>query len=342
MSVGHTISARRCGILILWTILIAGCCLVSGAVVRAAAPETVVIFSEENIRFKPDDTLLCSEGVTADDNGRVITTSVDLPVYEGPVKITAHLTLYPIPKDIQFVHDKWDRAGNVRLAIDDGPDIEIVKFITAYGGFTEWEVDVSHLAPLLKGKGTVRAFIDTWVNPAWKMDFKLEYEPTEEVVNPAWTEGMLFVESYDVRSFGSEGTEVEITVPEGMRRVMMYYYVSGHCTDGRGADEFEQKDNVIYVDGRSVYRFRPWRDDCREFREINPYCRRWSDGWWSSDFSRSGWCPGDVVSPVEIDLSDHLKAGTHKVRFAIENVRPVDEDGQYGYWRISSQLIGWK
>ena len=122
----------------------------------------------------------------------------------------------------------------------------------------------------------------------------------------------------------------------------MNYLVSGHCTDGRGADEFEQKDNVIYIDGHVVYRFRPWRDDCRQFREVNPYCRRWSNGWWSSDFSRSGWCPGDFVAPVELDLTDHLTPGRHTIRFVIENMRPVDEDGNYGYWRVSSHLVGWE
>ena len=47
---------------------------------------------------------------------------------------------------------------------------------------------------------------------------------------------------------------------------------------------------VLAVDGVVVARFHPWRDDCLEFRDRNPYCARWTDGSWSSDYSRSGWC----------------------------------------------------
>jgi hypothetical protein len=126
-----------------------------------------------------------------------------------------------------------------------------------------------------------------------------------------------------------------------MKRVVLYYLSSGHCTDGRDDDEFVSKDNVISVDGVVVERFRPWRDDCRRFRDVNPYTRRWSDGWWSSDYSRSGWCPGDYVPAVTLDVTDHLKPGEHVVTFNVENVRPRDENDHYGYWRLSSYLVGW-
>jgi len=43
----------------------------------------------------------------------------------------------------------------------------------------------------------------------------------------------------------------------GTERVAMHYLVSGHCTDGRDADEFVTKDNVISINGREVSRLRP-------------------------------------------------------------------------------------
>ena len=69
------------------------------------------------------------------------------------------------------MHDKWDRAGSIRLITEGQPDLEIVKFVTAYGGQTDWSVDVSALAPLLRGPVEMAAFIDTWVSPAWRVDF---------------------------------------------------------------------------------------------------------------------------------------------------------------------------
>ncbi len=310
-----------------------------------AEPATVTVFDGTNLYFSQDSAgKFDTPAVTAEDNGRESMTTVTLPPYQGPVRITAHLALHPIPVDEQTVADKWDRAGDIRLVQADGPDIEVVKFVTSYGGETAYDVDVSQLAPLLQGKCTFRAFIDTWVNPAWTLDFSLTFEPDTEAtdISWVWARGIYFEPSYDTRHVDDTGMTVTVNVPDGFDRVLLYYLVSGHCTDGRDADEFVQKDNVISVDDVVVYRFRPWRDDCRQFRDINPYCRRWSDGYWSSDYSRSGWCPGDVVLPIELDLTDHLTPGKHTVRFVVENVRPVDGAGNYGYWRLSSYLIGWK
>jgi hypothetical protein len=240
------------------------------------------------------------------------------------------------------VYDRWDRAGNVRLEIPDHPDVELVKFITAYGGRTEYDVDLSHLAPLLHGPCLFKGFVDTWVSPGWKMDFSLTFTPDTQVVNPVWVGDVIYNESFTRDSPGDKGAEVSVYIPDSLSRVLLHYYVSGHCTDGADADEFVQKDNVIYVDNFVVYRYRPWRDDCRRFRPINPYCRRWTDGSWSCDYSRSGWCPGDIVEPLELDLTDHLKPGMHTMRFVIENIRPKDDKGNYGYWRVSAQLLGWR
>jgi hypothetical protein len=153
---------------------------------------------------------------------------------------------------------------------------------------------------------------------------------------------VLYEESLTAERLGEAGLAVTVQVPDSLTRVVLNLLVSGHCTDGRGADEFESKDNVVFVDGEEVARFRPWRDDCRRFREVNPYCRRWSDGSWSSDYSRSGWCPGDWVPPTRFELSRALTPGTHTLRYYIENVRPEDEDGHFGYWRVSAHLLGWK
>ncbi|MFH1688245.1 MAG: peptide-N-glycosidase F-related protein [bacterium] len=323
------------------TVIVAGILWFCGA--NVAAERVIVrVFEAADIHFAPERAASASaDDITASDNGREISRTIELPSFDSTVTITARLAIHPIPMDALSVHDKWDRAGNVRLAVPGQADIEIVKFITAYGGFTEYEVDVSHLAPLLAGTCTITAFIDTWVSPAWTMDFELEFQTDTNRVAPVWIYGLLYEPSFDREHMADTGVAVAVNVPPGLDRVMLHYYVSGHCTDGRGADEFEPKDNVIAVDDVVVYRFRPWRDDCRRFRAINPYTKRWSDGYWSSDYSRSGWCPGDIVAPLELDLSDHLTGGDHSLRFRIEDIRPKDSDGNYGYWRVSAFLVGY-
>jgi hypothetical protein len=354
---GHQASPRRRQgtdpvrpVLCAAAVLTVGLIVVWAAAAPCAAEDATIIevFSDNAIHFAPDDPgAFETDLVRSEENGRVIVRTVGLPKLEGPRSITARVTVRPVPKDETSVHDPWDRAGNVRLSREGEADIELVKFVTAYGGITEYEVDVSHLAPLLAGPCTFRGFIDTWSSPGWRIDFTLAVDadvsdhhgsPSE---NPDWAIGLLYEESLTEELMRDGPIEVRVEIPEGIGRVVMCYLVSGHCTDGRDADEFVSKDNVISVDGTVVHRFRPWRDDCRQFRGINPYTRRWSDGWWSSDYSRSGWCPGDRVAPLELDLSDHLGPGSHVVRFAVEDVRPKDDDGHFGYWRISSHLFGW-
>ena len=78
---------------------------------------TVPIFHDTAVHFLPDSAdKYLRLGEKATDNGRVVSTTVDLPQREGPVRITAHVVIHPIPKDDRSVWDRWDRAGNLRLA----------------------------------------------------------------------------------------------------------------------------------------------------------------------------------------------------------------------------------
>lgn len=308
---------------------------------EGAAAETleVPVFRGASIFFRPDST-----GVDAlpgvEDHGRIARAEVRLPDPVGPCRILARLTLSPVPLDERSVHDRWDRAGSIRLVTPGAPDLEVVRFMTSYGGRTRHEVDVTELAPLLRGDRTFRTFVDTWVDSAWTVDVSLRYAPDSTVDAPTWLAPVYFTDSMNRESHAG-GVEVPVEIPRGLSRVVLRYLSTGHCTDGRDEDEFISKANVISVDGVVVARFHPWRDDCRRFRDRNPYCARWSDGSWSSDYSRSGWCPGSEVVPTEFDLTDHLTPGKHRIRIAIENIRPRDAEGHQGYWRVSAGLVGW-
>lgn len=307
----------------------------------APAPVTVPIFEGATIHWSADSAgFHAGPGQTAEEQGRVLLAPAALPALAGPTRITALVTVHPIPRDERTVRDRWDRAGNIRLAIEGRPDLEIVRFMTAYGGRTDHEIDVSELVPLLRDTQRFRAFVDTWVSPGWKVDFALRFAPDTTCDPPVWAAPVYYTDSFNRKAM-ADGATTEIDVPRGLARVVMRYFSTGHCTDGRDADEFISKANVISVDGVVVVRVHPWRDDCRRFRERNPYCARWTDGSWSSDYSRSGWCPGDAVEPMEFDLTDHLTAGRHTIRFVIEDMRPEDAQGHFGYWRVSASVIGW-
>ncbi|HEX05496.1 MAG TPA: hypothetical protein ENH10_10165, partial [Bacteroidetes bacterium] len=185
------------------------------------------------------------------------------------------------------------------------------------------------------------AFVDTWVSPGWAVSLDIELIPDTSAHAPDWAAPVYYTTSFNAQDM-PDGVDVQVEIPEGLERVVMVYIVTGHCTDGRDEDEFVSKPNVISVDGVVVERLHPWRDDCGNYRDRNPYTAKWTDGTWSSDYSRSGWCPGVEVDPIFIDLTDHLDAGEHNVHFEIENMRPIDDDGNFGYWRVSAHLIGWE
>ena len=308
---------------------------------KSRGPLTVSVFRDVALHFHADSAAeFAAPSITVEDRGRVARATVTLPASNRPQRIAALVTLRPVPKTDRDVADRYDRAGNVRLAIDGGPDLEIVRFMTAYGGRTEYEVDVTHLEPLLHGRRTFIAYVDTWLSPAWRLDFSLRYTAADSFPTPTWAAPVYYSENFNAERNGG-GDSVTVTVPSGLSRVVMKYVSTGHCTDGRDEDEFVSKANVISVDGFVVARLHPWRDDCRRFRELNPYCARWTDGTWSSDYARSGWCPSQEVAPIEFDLTDHLTPGPHTVRFAVEGMRPKDKEGNYGYWRLSACLVGW-
>ncbi len=307
----------------------------------AGNAEVVHVFNEQTLHFSEDNAAeYCTAPDSAGDNGRMVFHEADLPDWEH-VEIMAFLRLLPIPKSEVEVQDRYDRAGNICLVQEDGSLLELIRFMTAFGGPTEHEVDLSEFQYLLRGKQTFRVFVDTWGRPGWKVDLALEYRKVEEDENPDWARGIYEEKEFN-RQEMPDGVEVTVDIPDGLERVVMVYTSTGHCTDGRDEDEFVSKPNVIYVDDVPVFRYHPWRDDCRENRGLNPYTGKWTNNVWSSDYSRSGWCPGRLVIPVEIDLTDHLTPGKHTVRFKIENMRPKDENGNYGFWRVSSSVIGWK
>lgn len=314
----------------------------SGALRALPAPVTIPIFRDAPVRFDPDSAAIgLPPRIGASDDGRTVETTVDLPEDGAPPRrVIAVLSIRPVAKNDREVFDRYDRAGSVRLAVEGAPDAEVLRFITAYGGATEHEADVTYLAPLLRGRRTFRLHVDTWVRPAWRLDFALRYEPAPALDAPSWAAPVYRSDDFNAESM-PRGDSATVTIPPGLARVVLEVTATGHCTDGVDADEFVSKANVISVDGVAVARFHPWRDDCRRFRDRNPYGARWTDGAWSSDYSRSGWCPGDAVLPTEFDLTDHLTPGRHTIRYVVEDMRPKDAKGNYGYWRVAVCAVGW-
>lgn len=136
--------------------------------------------------------------------------------------------------------------------------------------------------------------------------------------------------------FENDSLKVDFEVPSGVKNVQMRYITTGHGGWG-GGDEFNQKQNTVILDNQVLFQFTPWRSDCATFRQYNPASGNFWNGVTSSDYSRSGWCPGTATNPVYFPVSN-LNPGKHQIKVAIPLGK--NEGGSFSSWNVSGVLIG--
>ncbi len=136
--------------------------------------------------------------------------------------------------------------------------------------------------------------------------------------------------------FGTDSLTVSFTIPVNATTIKLRYISTGHGGWGEG-DEFIPKQNTILIDGKVAFTYTPWRQDCGCYRDLNPVSGNFWNGLSSSDFSRSGWCPGTATQPVYFDLSPWADGKEHTMTVAIPQGKPVE--GMFSHWAVSGTLI---
>ena len=121
-----------------------------------------------------------------------------------------------------------------------------------------------------------------------------------------------------------------------LKSARLRYISTGHGGWGEG-DEFVPKTNTILIDGKPAFTHTPWRQDCGCYRDLNPVSGNFWNGLSSSDFSRSGWCPGTATQPVYFDMSPWADGHEHTLTVAIPQGKPVE--GMFSHWAVSGVLI---
>ena len=134
--------------------------------------------------------------------------------------------------------------------------------------------------------------------------------------------------------FGTDSLTVTVYIPDP-KGAKLRYISTGHG-GWDGGDEFTPKTNTILIDGEPAFTYTPWREDCGCYRRFNPVSGNFWNGMSSSDYSRSGWCPGTATQPVYFDLS-YLKPGHHTITVAIPQGEPLG--GSFSHWAVSGVLI---
>jgi len=204
------------------------------------------------------------------------------------------------------------------------------------------------LLPVLQGEQWIGVFVGNYDKGGHVVSLKLKYYPgsmevSDKPVKKYWT--MPLFNTLNVMEmtgqeygtmFGDDSLSVKIDVPEGVKNIRMRYITTGHG-GWDGGDEFNQKLNTVLLDGRVLFQYTPWRCDCATFRKYNPASGNSWNGTTSSDYSRSGWCPGTLTNPVFYPVPG-LTSGKHQITVAIPLGK--NEGGSFSSWNVSGVLIG--
>ena len=261
-----------------------------------------------------------------------------------------------------FVGKDGKEYQGVKAEKDYLPPIELVRFFTSFGAGhfndkvqiegMEWadenyyKMDVSELRDRLRGDVLIGAFIGNYDKGGHKISLDLLAYPGDE----KWSDKPLKQHSIPLfntcntlemsgqnygRLFATDMLEVEFEIPEKVKNVRLRYISTGHG-GWDGGDEFNPKENKIIIDDAMVFTHTPWRCDCATYRDQSPVSGNFWNGVSSSDYSRSGWCPGTATNPVYFDLNG-LKPGKHTLRIAIPQGK--DEGESFSHWMVSGVLI---
>ena len=266
------------------------------------------------------------------------------------------------------------------------PTVEIMRFMTPFGvGYysgekdslsskrkpvyidhwaenVTWEQDITDLWPELRDGAYVGIFIDTWTKEGYIASLEIKADETrvscdpmpeqeiEPLVNTVYYVGQNYPDI-----FARKDLEIPFVIPGNAKNVRLKYIVTGHGGHS-GGDEFVQKENILSVDGKEIYRFIPWRTDCASFRRFNPGTGVWlkkriasyigENGYEekeveeplaSSDLSRSNWCPASDVIPEVTDLKN-IASGKHTLTISIPEAQEI-EGNKLNHWLISAYLV---
>lgn len=261
-----------------------------------------------------------------------------------------------------------DRHGKeytgVAATADYRPPVELVRFFTPFGvrDFNDrrtvpglvwqdsafYKQEITRYLPLLRGEVWIGAFIGNYDRGGHRLSLRLKYYPETRDLEPgrsaeSWISSVFNTlpimemagQQYGTM-FDGDTLSVSVDIPEGLKSLQMVFITTGHGGWG-GGDEFNPKLNELLVDGRRVWSYVPWRSDCGTYRNLNPASGNFWNGLSSSDYSRSGWCPGSVSEPLIIPL-DKLTPGRHTFSVTVPLGKP--EGGSFSHWNISGVLTG--
>jgi len=239
--------------------------------------------------------------------------------------------------------------------------IELMRFFTSFGvshfntkreihnykwrDSVVYKQEITTLVPNTENEIWIGVFIGNYDKGGHKVSLDLNFYPAWEksavkkkYINPLFsTVNILEMSGQNYgRLFKTDTLTTSFVIPKNIESLQLLYTSTGHGGWG-GGDEFNQRLNKVFIDGKLVFNEVPWRTDCATYRLSNPSSGNFANGMSSSDLSRSNWCPATLTPPKVIPLNN-LKPGKHTIQVVIEQ---GDDDGSsFNHWGVTGVLTG--
>ena len=200
--------------------------------------------------------------------------------------------------------DPWDQPAKISL-LKDGVTYEIARYITPYGiSCGPWTVDVTSFKSILQGDCEFISYIQVWGGSGWLLNIDLVYVPGEldypfQKITPVYDTDYLV---YGDPAISHDLTTMSLPVEAQTFESDFRLTVTGHGQGNtQNAAEFSAKTHQVMVNGNEFQDHFLWKDDCDQNDCDN------QNGTWL--FSRAGWCPGQAVDPLIVDITSEIIPG---------------------------------
>lgn len=263
-----------------------------------------------------------------------------------------------------FTAKNGKKYQGMLLGKDFFPIVELLRFFTPFGirhyndkvkiskykwhDSVTFKQEITDLLPLLQNEQWIGIYIGNYDGGGHKVSLKLDFHLNHKELQAGNEELAFWLPLFNTTNilemagqeygtlFESDTLSLWFDLPEGITDLKLRYLSTGHGGWENG-DEFVPRENLILIDGKEVYKYTPWRTDCASYRLYNPASGNFWNGLSSSDYSRSGWCPGTATNPIYIPIQN-CSAGRHKIQVHIPQGKP--EGGSFSSWNISGVLLG--
>lgn len=255
-------------------------------------------------------------------NGRKYQGVLATPLYNPPIELMRFFTPFGIGKynDIQIKDKSWSPTAHYRQEIT--AFAPLLKDREIYIGMYIGNYDAgghSVSANITIHPSASNTTENTFIMPLFNTLNTLEMDGQE----------------YATMFSAEKGLVVEFDLENPVNQAQLRYVTTGHGGWESG-DEFNPKENKIFLDGKHIHTTVPWREDCGSYRLMNPASGNFKNGLSSSDLSRSNWCPGTVTYPMTIPLGN-LAAGKHKIQVRID--QGASQGSSFSSWNVSGVLL---